>query len=298
MKKCNYCFPKSILLFSLLLFSYSIFAQSYEKTLIPQKKWTVRHTTHHGGLSSFWDEFQVLNCDTVINSKHYYHLYNANNISSGLYGYLREDTINKKIYFMAPSSTTETLFIDYSLNVGDSIYYTGFDTPAYTKVVHIDTMFIAQKNRRVLHFEGYGSGNHYLKFVEGVGDYYRGLNMNSSSSVVAGYKYVSQVNSNTNITCDSIQSLTNVTNIEPISSTSEIKIKHYPIPVTQNLTIEVENPKKSLYQIEVYNLIGELLLEKKISPNDTLNLETLDAGLYILVLENSQTFKIVKQHQK
>ena len=61
------------------------------------------------------------------------------------------------------------------------------------------------------------------------------------------------------------------------------------------LTLQASNP---LENIRLFNLLGQQVLTKKLSNTDeTLNINTLDAGIYIAkvtIQGNIKTFKIIK----
>lgn len=62
--------------------------------------------------------------DSIVNSISYSKVYSSgisNCLSFGFCGLLRDDTLNQKVYFIQPDSSSEKLLYDFSLNVGDTV---------------------------------------------------------------------------------------------------------------------------------------------------------------------------------
>jgi len=75
--------------------------------------------------------------------------------------------------------------------------------------------------------------------------------------------------------------------IEEPSSTEEIasanqNISISPNPFTDEIAINFKLGRPMSYQVEVFNLLGERVYTKKMSGNETLNMTSLTAGVYIL----------------
>ena len=86
--------------------------------------------------------------------------------------------------------------------------------------------------------------------------------------------------------------------VEEVLSTpiiTDAKFAHYPNPVNDILNIEF---KENITSVTVYNLIGQLVLERNTDTNNVqLNMSTLSAGTYIVrAASGSKTtsFKVVK----
>ena len=113
--------------------------------------------------------------NTVIGINSYKKLFHATPTATnigGLIGFIREDTIARKVYFRDVSASTDDLLYDYSLAVGDSIYYgfvSGFPFPSgYYKVKSIQNMNTAGGVRKQFKLKK-NSGSDTLRIVEGIG---------------------------------------------------------------------------------------------------------------------------------
>ena len=83
-------------------------------------------------------------------------------------GCFRNDILNKKVFFIAPGSSTEKLWYDFNMNIGDTI----FDYGLWVKVVlDIDSVMIDGTNRKRLIIDSC-SWQDPNYFIEGVGSTY------------------------------------------------------------------------------------------------------------------------------
>ena len=117
--------------------------------------------------------------DTVINSFSYKKVEQEQALWSGslcTFGYLREDTATSRIYFMDNLFSPEILLYDYSLQVGDSIYYDfvvqGFYyTDGYFTVDSISMVNIQAGPRRLFYLNNHSAPFQPfpLEWIESVG---------------------------------------------------------------------------------------------------------------------------------
>jgi hypothetical protein len=118
--------------------------------------------------------------DTSMNGLTYYkleeHPYIGGAGSECLFGFMREDTAAQQVYFMDNQFSPEVLLYDFSLQVGDSIYYdflqsSGYYYDGYFKVDSISVMTITGGPRRVFYLRNYAAPlpAYPLMWIEGVG---------------------------------------------------------------------------------------------------------------------------------
>lgn len=116
--------------------------------------------------------------DTVINSVTYKKLlqqeYN-NPFNDCMFGYLREDTAAKQIYFMDNIFSAEELIYDFSMMTGDSIYLDFLFSPNYfsTGYFHLDSIsnvVLNSVNRRVFYLNNHNAPSALpLQWIESTG---------------------------------------------------------------------------------------------------------------------------------
>jgi hypothetical protein len=117
--------------------------------------------------------------DTVIGGNTYRKLEEVNTFFPGndcFFGYLREDTASRKIYFMDHQSGPETVLYDFSMQVGDSISLDfvnqGYYQNGYFTVDSIGLISIPAGTRRIFFLNNHGipwPTFYPLEWIEGVG---------------------------------------------------------------------------------------------------------------------------------
>jgi hypothetical protein len=87
--------------------------------------------------------------------------------------------------------------------------------------------------------------------------------------------------------------------------TSDVmEIKLYPVPVSQNLTVEVSNPERKGLTLRIFNVSGQSVFTKEINGQEnvkfSLNISSFKAGVYVLrtIVDNGNVMvkKFIVQH--
>ena len=172
-----------ILLIIMGIASLQVFPQNYDSLVVENAQWKVILDSDD---PPWADEMSgwLLRGDTIINGLQYKKLYERffkeaqSNIitSQNLYGFLREDVANKRVYALesqwggCDSSNSEYLLFDFSYNVGDTSQLC-FHTEELGPVVLEEkyTTFSFGKERNIFSF-----GGSSVELIEGVG-HYQGL---------------------------------------------------------------------------------------------------------------------------
>ena len=250
--------------------------------------------------------------DTILNSVSYNKIYHRDahfyyitppTVVGATYGSLkyigavRQDSINKKVYYIDSTMTKDTLLYDFSLNLGDTI------RPLYKanmalKITKIDSILINNNYHKIFYFFNITSVEWSL--IEGVGwggDFFGIL-------YYAGGSY--------NLTCFSgnlvggsggfggnecTYTLGPTVGIHKPEATS-IYFRAYPDPSNGIFTIKNENGRINL--ISIYNTIGEIIFQSTIlNPQSTIDLSSQPNGIYFLQLKTEAGIvnkKIIIQH--
>lgn len=118
------------------------------------------------------------NTDTILFTKSYkkfYHNYtNPSFVQNSHVGYLREDTVNRRVYFMDKTTFLEELLYDFSMNVGDSIFMNFPNTlmpfpKGYYKVKTIQNVTIKSGVRKLYKLKRNTGNSDTLRIIESVG---------------------------------------------------------------------------------------------------------------------------------
>jgi hypothetical protein len=275
----------------LFLIPFLGISQTYEHTLIEEKKWDISQSI---GMGVTVHNYYVTTCDTSINSKNYFRLDEVFPLNLQynpvLIGFVREDTTAQKVYFLDTNNLSEELIIDYTLSVGDSFNFVNYSS--YLEVVHVDTLFMNGKFRKTIHFEGYGQGIPYPRFIEGMGNGFWGVNRNYSASLGAGYNHGGLEQSG--FTC------AYTTPIQKIHK-EEQTLRTFPNPCTNSIHIELDDYKQSGTLIKegvMYDFTGRIVKTFEIEKEKVLPLHSLIDGMYFLKVDGFKTVKIIKQNNK
>ncbi len=303
---------KKIVLIIILMGCVMARGQDYIPLVGENKVWSVSH------------EKFTFSGDTIINELEYTKLLYHNFIpeftpdSLEYVAALREDTINKKVFFIRKNYNTEVLLYDFSLNVGETYHvqsslfnfsgptkYEHKVNPRYLYVSRVTDSIIGGKSRKVLVMANQYSYDIEDYFIEGIGSrfgiIYAGyeiefdrenpfllcLHENNTLTYQQDFFSISQVDPCYSIPATNVDETTN-NNLElTISSTL----------IDEKLSILSNTP---LNEITILNLNGRIVYQYRSSENITqlsLNVAHWDSGLYIVRAGNSQSFvskKIVK----
>ena len=235
--------------------------------------------------------------DTIINNLYYHKLiFTQRNIfcsriieSVEYAGALREDTIERKVYYRNPLEDQERLIYDFNLRIGDII-----PGPTGVKVVSIDTIITNDGIRRTRWnasseyypgaiIEGIGSTNGILSNT--IGAEYPSVTIcfegDSKQSVyindVFGYQY------------GYCQVLTDTCYYLANSSGIESKIEIYPNPIKVDSYINILIPEseiKNLESLKILDIYGNVIFSDKSGMLKHIK-SPKNAGCYLFILQFS-----------
>lgn len=224
--------------------------------------------------------------DTIINSMSYKKVGGFLSFLN-LSGYLREDTVSGKAWYYRESNSTEYLTMDLSLNINDT-----FDIYDFSNTPHhfcVDSIYYMNGRKHVqLNATLSLCGSHgRLTFVEGVGTtaglFFQGsidfLNYYMLCQHKNGVKVASNLIYPNSCFVQSIGINENQLNGH--------SIKVFPVPASTSLTVDINLPTSDLYQISVFDLNGELILQTSIENSaNTIDVSGLKNGIYQILIEN------------
>ena len=304
---------KRIIIFAILVTSIRLYSQNYYPFPDSNAIW---NTVGENIYSS--NEFRIrygIFGDTTINSRIYhkiYNLYDTNLIhqNSTYFAAMRND--DKKVIINIPGYP-ETVLYDFSLSVGDTIWYEiGGEAmhngiylylqSHWKTVVSIDSIILENgEYRKRWHLNA--NINMSDTWVEGVGsvDWFGLFNpiitdaiTNGDNYYFACFKKNNQVVYLNNPLCDYCFCQL-YTNIEEQNSEKKEIITFYPNPTKNKINIRINESGKSKYKIEIYNLIGDQYIEKTINLEKDIEIEldNFKRGMYLIKVLNLDN-KIVR----
>ncbi|MFI5204640.1 MAG: T9SS type A sorting domain-containing protein [Flavobacteriales bacterium] len=255
-------------------------------------------------MGTVWEYYSVTySGDTSINSQTYHKLttpyidaYFSGLCSPvtffvGYRGAIRQDTLVKKVFFVAPGDTTEELLYDFTLQVGDTVqgYLTSPPYPNDT-VISIDSVLIGSSYRK----RWFINSCYPIYLIEGIGSTY-GLIEYSPNCLPDAWTYsltCFQQNGqtlypNTSTTCELI------TSVNPANE-NENKITVFPNPSNGSVTVQFD---QTIEIIQLTDLTGKIILNQKLNSQTSFQIDHLLSGTYILTTIDNKNrlskFKII-----
>lgn len=312
---------KLLINISLLLYSVISYSQQYKKLVDENNLWIIRYK--NTDLVSFPNNssesyyFEYILGDTLINTKTYkkiYHQYfysntyivapDSNLQQPNIIGYLREDTLEKKVFFVDRffNFPNEELLFDFSLNLGDTLNNSfiqlmssgEIDSITSITLINNDTFKVFHLDNHVLPVIGEIEANFMIEGIGGPGGLY-----NPFYGVgLSGYQ------EERTIVCfqkDSINLFESCSYPNYITSSyANFKIYNfeiYPNPTFGQVSIRFDELKKAPF-VKIRNQLGQIVIDKQYNNTNQIDLD-LDVpnGVYFLQIESEGeivTKKIIK----
>jgi hypothetical protein len=299
-----------------MIFRQGVNGQGYIPLVETNKTWSTLNNMPDFQFT-YWTKFSD---DTIINGTRYNKVIISDTIPSpafspneNIVGFVREDTIFKRVYFMN-AIFQEGLIYDFGANIGDTIhihnkcfYFPGSPVSSYFEdSVIVDTIFITSVipsyedtfshiinlfdniNRKVIVLKG--TNNYYFDvWIEGIGSIFGIMESRSSNNnyfpgrVLLCYSEDNfLIYYNPEFNSCVFHSL----NIKEHS----MNFKIYPNPMSDFFIIENSNHNGLNFHIEVFDIFGNLFLEDNLYCNTSrINVKCLKSGVYFLRIstENS-----------
>lgn len=254
-----------------------------------------------GGMSDV-DYSLSITGDTTISSQVYHKLHtpfvqinSTGNctvpVPVGYRGGLREDTLARKVYYMAPSQTVEQLLYDFNLQVGDTVtgVLRALNGPP-DQVTVIDSVLVGSSYRKRWHINPL----YNMFIIEGLGSTY-GL-FEASPGYVTDYpSYTLLCFSQDNqvqypgfaVSCMLINGTTD-------PELSQVSVSVYPNPAAGAFTVDLQKAGM-IKTARLYDVNGKLLREQLLNGQHLLHFDALENGLYLLVLSDASGNRITQR---
>lgn len=287
-----------LLLLSAILTALSAKSQTSVYHPFPDRNayWNINLSQPMCFMGFAYEDYSItISGDTIINNQLYHKLttpyvqaYITGNCTQqnfpGYQGAIRQDIINKKVFYVPPAQLTEQILYDFTLEVGDTVkgYLQTFNsTPDI--VVEIDSVLIGNNYHKrwlinpcyeIYLIEGVGSTFGLLKFSLGcitdMDSYF--LNCFSQEGQVLYPDTFTDCQLNTSVLNNGIIS-------------DQINI--YPNPSDGSFTVDLGQPN-DIKEIRLTNMIGNIVFRKQISNQNKVNIDNLPGGAYIFTIINKE----------
>ena len=247
----------------------------------------------------FWfsNSFSItISGDTIINSQLCHKLIkpyftqssNSTSCTGGeMLGYLgafREETINKKVFFVAPYDSLESILYDFNMQVGDTVkgYFEEFAVQRDT-VQSIDSVLIGSSYRKRWNI----NQDYNVSFIEGIGSTY-GLIELWPAGLIGNFGSLGLICFQQNGQSLYPDTLVNCQLITYVSSAGKIsnQINVFPNPSNGSFTIDFD--RANIKEIRLHDLLGNIIFCKQTLNQTKFNIDNLQSGIYILSLIDNE----------
>jgi hypothetical protein len=252
-------------------------------------QWNIHYTLL--GWPGFEEVYSILiSGDTLINSLLYHKLKvpyvrvvgnsKTTEILAGYIGAIRQDTFNKKVFFIPPANLTEQLLYDFTLKVGDTVkgYLENIDG-IKDVVDSIDSVLVGNKYHKRWKINSY----YNICLIEGIGSTYGLIEYSPGLSVDAPDISITCFQQNgITIYPDTVNNCELISAITPIDRESE-QIRIYPNPSNGSLTIEF-GKSINIKELRITDLFGKIILQQQTGNLTKIKIDNLQSETYILTI--------------
>lgn len=205
--------------------------------------------------------------------------------NSGVIGYIRQDTTQKKIYFL--SLTEEILLYDFNLNIGDTLTFL-HQLGEVIIVTQIDSILIENNFRKKFILNG--MIDPYCPFspnflIEGIGSS-TGL-LNNITCFFEGGTMLNCFGQN-NQTLYPLSSECGAYVLSNYEKEEKPILKIFPSPASSQITVEQSAVGSRQLTVEVYDALGRLVALSEVEGQQTTIPLNLSKGVYLLRVKEKE----------
>ncbi len=252
----------------------------------------------------------VIQGDTTVNNIHYFKLYrsvvgNTQTIpctyseSLNYRGAIRDDSLNKKIYFLPPGQSIDTLLFNTNLTIGDTIknWYNLSQFNITYVVQNIDSVYIMNQYRR--YFSLLSQNSLFCLMVnlyEGIGTDCFFINdepQNPQGFFCVGYE---SIDSTSLIGWEQEQCIGINVNSNEYYDNYLNSIEIFPNPAEESITIFQNTETNLPLHFSIFDIVGRVVKPDEIILNKEtkVDLVGIHAGLYFIYLKHKDCTVIAK----
>ncbi len=291
-----------ILLFTFLTIKVNAQTNLYHPFPESAASWNFHYNLYCNGGNS--DELYsiLISGDTIIQSQTYHKLdipYIKSNNSgicdhkmNGYQGAFRQDKVNRKVYFIRPSETTEQLLYDFTLQVGDTVKGVLASFTGYSDTVKsIDSVQVGDTYRK----RWIINSCYNINLIEGIGSTYGLINPSPGCATdLMDYSLTCFQQNSESLYPDFKTNCDLISSSGPVNMISD-QVIVYPNPSDGLITIELN--EEGSYSIQLVDILGNILLVKEINKQQKTEICDTPSGMYFLRIidkdKNIQTVKII-----
>jgi len=208
-------------------------------------------------------------------------------------GKVQESSLHDKIWYIPPEETDSILVYDMTLEKGDTFILHG-------QPGQVDTVYF-KNNRKHIEFNVHTYWGDSIQFIEGIGPNVSFIYFYENSGIHAPY-VACKFNNNAHVyAVDNPEHFVGCTfNTSGVweNSVEDFPVQIYPNPFNDHLKVTGVNNNE--FGLKIVDVCGNIVIDKRLYNNTTLNTGMLVKGFYIAKLiniknKNSYNFKLIKQ---
>jgi len=209
-------------------------------------------------------------------------------------GAIREDLVQKKIYFIEPTLSIESVLYDFTLNVGDTIKGYFSSGPPSLVILSIDSILIGTQFRKIWNIDPSNGWGGTPQIIEGIGSIYGLLEV---PYVIEKRSRALECFSENNQTLYPSYNATSGCNL--LTSTKEVDgtkklLSLFPNPNNGKFELIVNSQKINF--LEITDVLGNLILKSEINKEATvIDLSDKLNGIYFVKISDSTGNVVVKK---
>jgi hypothetical protein len=208
-------------------------------------------------------------------------------------GAIRENISQRKIYFLPPTYTVESLLYDFTLNVGDTIKGY-FNTYAPIVIQSIDSILIGSQYRKRWNIPPMcGWGGPAPRIIEGIGSVFGLLEL--PCGIEKNSRTLECFSQNNRTLYPNYDATTGCVILTTVIEKEDIKnISIFPNPSNGKFQLTLNNLKLNTF--EITDVLGNIILRSEIK-NETTEIDLSDrsTGIYFVRISNSKGNFVVKK---
>lgn len=284
---------KKFLLLITVILTLSSQAQKSDYYPFPDSnaQWNVQLTLM-GYPGPMHEEFYslIISGDTIINGLSYKKLMipfiqssgksTTTLITTGYKGAIRQDTVSRTVFIIPPTTVTEQLLYDFTMQVGDTVKgYIETNTNPKDVVASIDSVMVGDNYHKRWNI----NPNYFISFIEGIGSTY-GLIESSPGGVVdwAGICITCFQQNGVLLYPDTATSCKLITSVPP-GDMKKDNFKIYPNPSHGSFTVEFDQ-LMNIEEIRLTDLLGRIILRQQPGKLQKIEIGNLQNQTYILTI--------------
>lgn len=208
-------------------------------------------------------------------------------------GKVQESSLHDKIWYVPPEETDSILVYDITLEKGDTFMLQGYPG-------QVDTVYF-KNNRKHIEFNVHTYWGDSIQFIEGIGPNVSFIYFYENSGIHAPY-VACKFNNNAHVyAVDNPKHFDgcafNTSGVRE-NSGKDIPVQIFPNPFNDYL--QIKGTTDDVFVLKIIDVCGNIVIDKRLYNNTTLNTGMLVKGFYIARLiniknKNSYNFKLIKQ---